>query len=259
MINQSSPVPSHPEVRQRFGRLQALIFDPPRRRRLIAIVGIAALTLVSLLAILVSRFGVLPIDLWTTRELQEHPLTRLMYAVSLFGYTPWSAVTVAVGTLLVGVLLGWRDGVFLLAVTVAQGLINAAVKIAIGRPRPLSAVVDVIAPERGNSFPSGHVMFYTVFFGFLAFLAWSRMPRSPLRWTLIVAACLPVALIGVSRLILGAHWLSDVIAAYLLGFVLLAIAIEGYLTWLAPRQPGQERGLVRVYDEQQESAAQERS
>lgn len=222
----------------RGGRLRALLADAAWRRRVLIIVAIMTLLLVAGLAALVSLVSVLPIDLWATRELQEHPrelLFQTMYAISIFGYQPWAAATVVVGAVLVGIWLGWRTGAYLLALVIIQGLINAAIKLTIGRPRPIGSLVDVIVPEQGNSFPSGHVMFYTVFFGMLCFLAWIHLQRPWQRWPAVTMSASLVLLIGVSRMTLGSHWLSDVVAAYLLGLLLLALGIEGYATLIAPQ------------------------
>jgi membrane-associated phospholipid phosphatase len=216
--------------------LRAVVSDGRRRRRLLLAGALFALSLVIALAVLARLYTVLPIDLWVTRELQERQwavVARLMYAVSFFGYTPWSLVTVLAGSSLLAMLLSWRDGLYLALITAGQGLVNAGIKTAIGRPRPLDDAVDVFVPEHGFSFPSGHVMFYTVFFGFLLFLALTR-PASPrLRWLAGVPLAALVALVGPSRIILGAHWLSDVIAAYLLGLLLLVLAIEGHARYVA--------------------------
>ena len=174
---------------------------------------------------------------------------RFMVLISLFGYMPWAAFTVGGGALLVGVLLGLKEGVYLLLLTALQGLANQLIKAAIGRPRPLTTVVDVFVPVSGNSFPSGHVMFYSVFFGFLFFLAWTRLPRSFWRAAAMALTGGLIVLIGPSRMYLGAHWLSDVIAAHLLGFIIVAFGIEFYLRYLAPRQPTQQGGLVGARDQ----------
>ena len=239
------------QTKERFHRLRVLIHDDRRRQRLLFVLSLIGLAIVSFMAFLTSQLQNLPLDLITTRELQEiHniPFVRFMVIVSLFGYMPWAAFAVGAGALLVGVLLGWKEGVYLLLLTALQGVTNQLIKRAIGRPRPLNTLVDVFAPVSGNSFPSGHVMFYTVFFGFLFFLAWTRLPRSFWR---VVAMGLTgglILLIGPSRMYLGAHWLSDVIAAHLLGFIILAFGIEFYLRYLAPIAPTQQGGLVGARD-----------
>ncbi len=251
------PPPRHPEARRRFALLHTLIYDARRRHRLILIGALLALALVVGLTLLARLYTVLPVDVWFTQELQEHQLalvSRLMYGVSIFGYTPWSALTVTVGTLLIGLLLGWRDGLYLLGITVGQGLVNALIKYTIGRPRPINTLVEVFVPEQGFSFPSGHVMFYTVFFGFLLFLVLTRMPHTRWRWLFGAPLVALLLLIGPSRIILGAHWLSDVLAAYLLGLVILVPAIEGYIYFLAPHTPAAEGGLIRWHDARNESS-----
>jgi len=259
-MQEAAPVESSPrpaaakaaETHRRFQRLHVLINDERRRQQLLFIFSLISLAIVSLMAFLADKLSTLPFDLATTRELQEisnTPFLRLMIFVSLFGYMPWVAITVGAGVLLVGLLLGWKDGAYLLLVTVLQGVANQLIKTAVGRPRPLDTLVDVFVPVAGNSFPSGHVMFYTVFFGFLFFLAWTRLPHSFWRWLLLALAASLIVLIGPSRMYLGAHWLSDVIAAHLLGLIILAFSIEFYLRYLAPRTPTQQTGLVGAHDQ----------
>lgn len=240
------------ETRQRFSRLHRLVHDDGYRQRVLFIASLLAFIIVAALAAAVRFYQIVPLDLAATRELQEPRGTwfsNLMVFVSLFGYMPWAAITVAVGTVLVGMALGWKDGALLLGATIVQGLGNLGIKTAIGRSRPLDTLVEVFMPVSGNSFPSGHVMFYTVFFGMLCFLAWTRMPQSPLRWITMALTGGLVLLVGPSRIFLGAHWLSDVIAAYLLGFIFLGFAIEFYLRRRAPTTPAQQEGAIREYDD----------
>ncbi|HEU5013423.1 MAG TPA: phosphatase PAP2 family protein [Roseiflexaceae bacterium] len=248
-------MPKTPEARQRFSRLRRLIHDDHYRQRILFGVSLLAFAIVAVLAAFVRLYQVLPFDVATTREFQELQGTwflDLMVYVSLLGYIPWSIITVAAGTVLVGVVLGLKDGAFLLGATIVQGLINLGVKTAIGRARPSSSLVDVVRQASGNSFPSGHVMFYTVFFGVLFFLAWTRLPNSPVRWLAMVFTSALVILVGPSRIFLGAHWLSDVIAAYLLGFIVLGFSIEFYLRYRAPTTPDQQEGAIHAYDKQHE-------
>lgn len=252
------PGAHHPETRRRFALLRALIYDRRRRHRLLLIGALLAMLSVAGLTLLARLYEVLSFDVWFTRGVQgfEWPLvSQLMYAVSWVGYAPWSGVVVVVATLLVGLLLGWRDGLFLLLITVAQGLLNALIKTLIGRPRPLDSAVEVFVPEQGFSFPSGHVMFYSVFFGFLLFLTLTRLPQGWPHRLLALPLALLVLLVGPSRIILGSHWLSDVIAAYLIGLLILGLAIEGYLHFLAPPAPADQAGVVGALDAQREGEA----
>ena len=98
-----------------------------------------------------------------------------------------------------------------------------------------------------SSFPSGHVLMYTAFFGFLMFLGYTLLKPSIARAVMLVILGSLVALVGLSRIYLGDHWASDVTGAYLLGSLWLAMSIALY-RWgktrffvrqpLAPEKPG---------------------
>lgn len=128
--------------------------------------------------------------------------------------------------------LWWRGqrrlAVFLVVTGLGGGLVDSAVKIAVDRPRP---VVDhPVSDALGKSFPSGHAMSSTVVYGslVLAFLpGWSRRVR---RAVLAVAALL-ILLIGSSRLLLGLHFVSDVVGGYVLGLAWLAGAVAAFSIW----------------------------
>jgi undecaprenyl-diphosphatase len=74
-------------------------------------------------------------------------------------------------------------------------------------------------------------MFYTIFFGFLIFLVMKYTPRTTLRAIALLLLGGIILLVGPSRMYLGAHWLSDVVAGYLIGLVYLGWAIVIY-RWL---------------------------
>lgn len=214
-----------------------IIFNRRERHRIIFLGALIALLLTFGLTAIARIYTVLPLDLWFTRELQEHQwalIARFMYAISIFGYMPWSVITIPTGALIALWLAGWRAAFYLPFITGIQGLINLAIKAAIGRPRPVSNLVEVFVPEQGYSFPSGHVMFYTVFFGFLIFLVLTNVLNRRLRQLLVIVFGGLILLVGPSRIILGSHWLSDVTAAYLISTVILVFAIEFYLEYVVP-------------------------
>jgi undecaprenyl-diphosphatase len=104
-----------------------------------------------------------------------------------------------------------------LMVLIALGggwLLNDVLKVAFHRPRPeLVHLVQV----SGYSFPSGHAMISVAFYGFLAYLIWLNYRPSPLR-TLASLGLLGLAvLIGLSRIYLGVHYPSDVLAGFAAG------------------------------------------
>ncbi len=118
-----------------------------------------------------------------------------------------------------------------------SALLNNLFKLAIARPRPASDLVTVLRIVDGQSFPSGHVTFYVCYFGFLIFVVLALLPRgNTVRKVLLVLLAIPIALVGLSRVYLGAHWPSDTIGGYLFSGLWLALAVEIY------RRGKQERG-----------------
>lgn len=118
----------------------------------------------------------------------------------------------------------WQPLVLLAAAYAGADLAFNAVKELVHRPRPPAAIL--LKPVAGYSFPSGHATQAVAVYGMLAALAATstrRWPRKVAAWTLAVVI---VGLVAVSRLYLGAHWLTDVLAGLALGaawlFALLA-------------------------------------
>ena len=143
------------------------------------------------LVIVAAAFGVLTflvktlpsfaIDLQITRAIQliNFPFfSALMSAVSWPGFSPQSLIITGLIVLLIyGFGLHW-EAVMALAAAIFETGVNLLVKDLIHRPRPTSALVNVFTPLNSYSFPSGHVMFYICFFGFIWFLAFSLLKPS---------------------------------------------------------------------------------
>jgi undecaprenyl-diphosphatase len=193
---------------------------------------LAALILFALLAFLASTTAYFPIDLAITRLVQSFDSTwveALMRAVSWPGYAPQVIpIVICISALLFALGLG-REAALSALVGVGALALNSLTKTIIERPRPSSEVVLVFRELLGFSFPSGHVMFYTAFFGFLWFLAYRLLRPSWKRTFLLCLLGGLVALVGLSRIYLGSHWASDVLGGYLLGGLVLACVVLIYL------------------------------
>jgi membrane-associated phospholipid phosphatase len=95
------------------------------------------------------------------------------------------------------------------------------------RPRPLPPAVQVVvAPLGGTSFPSGHVLTYVMFYGFLAHLLAAHGRADPGDRAAAAALLGLIAMIGPSRVEEGHHWTTDVAASYLVGTAALLGLIE---------------------------------
>ena len=155
-----------------------------------------------------------------------------MRGVSLFGdrWIPWMLAGV---TIILFLLFGKRSEAAALLLSAGGGqLLNTLLKRLIARPRPSSDLVSVFRALRTESFPSGHVTFYVCFFGFLFFVSYALLPRgSMLRRAALTLTALPVLLVGLSRVYLGAHWPSDTLGAYLSSGLWLSFALHMYRKW----------------------------
>jgi undecaprenyl-diphosphatase len=112
--------------------------------------------------------------------------------------------------------------------------VGSLVKLVVYRPRPSADLVHVFSSLPSSGFPSGHVLEFTAFCGFLGFLAYTLLKPSWGRTTLLALLALLLSLMGLSRIYQGQHWFSDVMGAYLLGSLWLALTIKTY-RWGKPR------------------------
>jgi membrane-associated phospholipid phosphatase len=149
----------------------------------------------------------------------------LFTAITLLG----SVVTLTVLGVCVGLMLLLRGQQLRLAgwliALAGGGLLNWALKAFFQRPRPHFDLPLTVVP--GWSFPSGHAMGSLIAYGMLAYLLLSIMQERRIQSVTIVIASLLVLLIGFSRLYLGVHYFSDVIAGYAAGTVWLSVCVSG--------------------------------
>jgi membrane-associated phospholipid phosphatase len=198
-------------------------------RRLIGVLSLIAFAVLAASVYQHSYFGW---DLAVARWLQRIPgLQTPMEIVSVLGYGWWPYLLTGLTVLALIARRRLTEVAFLVASAAVAGLLNQGVKVAIGRPRPSPALVTVTRRLTDQSFPSGHVMFYVSFFGFLFFLAYREPGRSAIKAGVMILASVAILLVGASRVYLGAHWPSDVLGGYLLAIAWLAAVIEAYLWW----------------------------
>ncbi len=222
----AAPADNIPVVSQKKLNERKLAF----RLFLVWIIGITVV-----LTLLAKRNPYFSIDLMITREIQEFTpvwFDMLMNFVTFIGNPLPSAV---MATLAVGFLFlkkRSKEAKMLAISTIGATLIAIVLKILIHRPRPTPELIHqtrvFLHPD---SFPSGHVLFYIGFFGFLFYLVYILPPKNVYRLSLLIFFGVLLLLIGPSRIYLGAHWFSDVAGAYLLGFLWSIIVIFLYNKW----------------------------
>lgn len=103
------------------------------------------------------------------------------------------------------------------------GILNQVLKIIVQRPRPVGyRLID----EKGYSFPSGHSMVSAAFYGFIIYLVYKNIKNKYIKYSIITILILLILCIGISRVYLGVHYASDVIAGFLISICYLIIFIS---------------------------------
>ena len=226
------PADTPAEARQEAQQHQRALF------RGAAILGLGGTLLVvfGLITALVAILDPLSLDVPITRTVQQlnayPPLSDALDAVSWPGFAPWNYILPGLLVLGLALLKRITEAAFLVLATISTALADV-VKMFVHRLRPSETLVAVIHNQHldGSSFPSSHVVEYTLVCGFLFYLAFTLMKPGVLRTVLLVLTGGLVVLVGPSRILMGQHWASDVLGGYALGFAVLLVIIWVYRGW----------------------------
>lgn len=175
------------------------------------------------------KFKILPIDTWAidlvVNKLRTGWLTAFFKVFTFFGE---AKLLIPVGCL--GVLIGFfifkdkkRAFCYISNLVVIAGL-NWTIKHIVQRLRPDQSLR--LVEESDFSFPSGHAMISTAFYGLIIYFIWKNFGNKT--WGKIICFCLAflIIMIDFSRVYLGVHYISDVLAGSLISIAYLIVAIE---------------------------------
>jgi undecaprenyl-diphosphatase len=152
---------------------------------------------------------------WFTEFRSAHArLSPAMKDISSLGgrYVLAIVVVFTVGLLLS--LRRYRTAGFVLAAALGGLLLSEVIKVSIGRERPPNADPAAYHADASPSFPSGHSMLSAAIYLTLALVATTIIPRWPVRAYIVGASLVLVALIGITRLYLGVHYMTDVVGGW---------------------------------------------
>jgi membrane-associated phospholipid phosphatase len=200
-------------------------------KRLVAFYILVVVSLVGL-TMFVETHPISTFDLEVTRLIQEprawNP-TLLMEVVSVFGDAVVAPVSVIIAAFLFNLTYRRREALFTLAV-IFPDLCNMLVKLLLHRPRPTFENARILLQFTQPGFPSGHVVHYVVFFGFLLTVMILNKDIPPLLRIIVgTLSIFLIVMVSISRIYLGAHWATDVIGGYLFGVAYLGVLLQYYL------------------------------
>ena len=167
----------------------------------------------------------------------SHELTRAMLILSSLG-SPLVLTSATAMLVVIFLVVNWHRAAAWMAIAmVGAAILDVALKHAFRRPRP-APFFEVPLPGSA-SFPSGHALASFCFFGVLAALLAHRM-RARL-WAALVwlAAAMLIAAIGFSRVYLGVHYPTDVVAGWMFGFFWAS------LCWIVAKRFERETGVAQ--------------
>ncbi|WP_055489490.1 phosphatase PAP2 family protein [Streptomyces sp. TP-A0356] len=221
---------------------------PSPRAAALTAVALAVPSVLLLVLVAVSWHPLLALDGDIARTMHRwaigHP--GLTHTFRILTDWVWDPLTMRILCAAAVVWLLWRHRAWPLALWVAAtcalaALVQQSLKMAVGRARPVWP--DPVDSAHYGAFPSGHAMTATVVCGLLLWLL-HRYGAGRVLWRpAVLVAVVSVVGVGLTRVWLGVHWPSDVLGGWLIGALLVAIAVASYERWSAPaEQPAPSEG-----------------
>lgn len=163
-----------------------------------------------------------PLDLTITQTLQKIQLgwfDSAMRILSFWGEASRSLTAVLLVSFVFYLLKLRKDAVLIALSSYGLVLLTTIIKFLVHRTRPSGSLVEQLIPQlNSESFPSYHVIVTIAIFGYLFFILHKHIKNNPKRRFLETICLSVIFLMGLSRVYLGAHWASDVVGSFLLGF-----------------------------------------
>ncbi|GAA3837843.1 phosphatase PAP2 family protein [Streptomyces chiangmaiensis] len=208
-----------------------------------AALAVTSLTLLLLVAL--SWQPLMALDDGTTRTMQRWAVGHrgTTHAFRILTDWVWGPATMRILCAAAVLWLLWRRRAWQLALWVAMAcalgaLVQNSLKALVGRARPVWP--DPVDSAHGSAFPSGHAMTATVVCGLLLWILHRCGARGVPWHTAWAAAVVSVVGVGLTRVWLGVHWPSDVAGGWLLGALLVVIAVASYERWGAYEEDPEE-------------------
>jgi len=183
--------------------------------------------------------GEVGVTLGVQHAILHTPVAGPVELVSTIGWPIPAAITIGLIVVVLLALRRWLDAIILIPTSVVTSLSNLYTADFVRRPRPQGHGIWIEQHVKNYfSFPSGHVVVVTAIWGFVFFLTFqSRYRGAAWMWIPRTIALVLIAVMPISRVLEGEHWLTDVVEGFLYGVFWLLLAIQVY-RWGSRRFPG---------------------
>lgn len=212
---------------------------PPAERRTAGWAGALAVGSALLLALVALRWHpLMNVDSDVARTthrwaVDESGVTQAFRILTDWVWDPW---TMRLLTFAVAIWLVWRraarwTAVWLVATCALATLVQQALKALVDRPRPVWP--DPVDSAHYAAYPSGHAMTATVVCGLLLWLLHHYGADRALWRTAVAVTTISVVGVGLTRVWLGVHWATDVVGGWLLGALVVVLAVRAHARWVS--------------------------
>ena len=155
-------------------------------------------------------------------QARQH-MNTLMIFITYLGN--WQAI-VGLGIVMLAILWSMkkkREAVFFATAVISGEIIKEILKFIFHKERPDISLA--LIQENGFSFPSGHAFMSVIFYGMICYFIYQACKNKWQKIILLITTTILIFLIGYSRIYFGVHWISDVLAGWLIGGAVLAFFI----------------------------------
>ena len=153
------------------------------------------------------------------RKLESQFFDNYFVLVTRFGNT----LTIVIVVILFMLLFRNKNSIILGLLTMNSAISNTVIKHIIRRERPVGLK---LVEQGGYSFPSGHTMIAVAVYGYLLYLVWTKITNKYLKYGVSILLSILIISIGISRVYVGVHFMSDVVSGFILSIIQVILLID---------------------------------
>lgn len=190
------------------------------------VIGIFLVT--SVLAVYLSRSEPIPADVMLAQAIQYLFGHSDVWAQAVSGFAsfPYCFLMMTFGVILSWWGAGKQAALMSLVCFGSLWLTDKLLRLVIYQPRPSEELINVVSLKTSSAFPSTSAILYGAVFLYLLFLAIRRFNHIPLKIAVSVISVLALVTVFCARVVLGAHWPTDMFATFLVAGLLAALAVH---------------------------------
>lgn len=178
------------------------------------------------------------VDLIISRFVQSISFPGFKESMTFLSNSGWGIpLFIFIATVIISLLIlkKYLEAFFIVILSASHPVLFFVIANLINRPRPSPDLVRVDFAIKVGGFPSGHVLLYTLIFGYLIYITFLFVKNMTLKLLLIFIFSTLMFLMGVARIYSGQHWPTDILGGYILGGIWLSLIVKIYKKFKGPK------------------------